>query len=80
MTWFVVEVVAVADWEDLDPEDVDAEGNCIVDGCFLIMAVDEDAALTRFHDMVSIACLDDYLITMRRRRAADDVASFREIA
>lgn len=80
MTWFVVEVVAVADWEDLDPEDVDAGGNCIVDGCYMIMAVDEDAALTLFYDKVPIACLDDYLITMRRRRAADDVACFREIA
>ncbi|WP_140846730.1 hypothetical protein [Paracoccus sp. FO-3] len=80
MRWFVVEVVAVPDWEDLDPEDVDAEGNCIVDGCYLIRAADEAAALTRFHDKVPITCLDDFLITIRRRRPADDLASFYEIA
>lgn len=79
MTWFVVEVVALADWEDLDPEDVDAQGECIVDGSYLVAASHEQAALESFHHQVPIACLEDFLISVRARCPQDGLASFREV-
>lgn len=80
MMWFVIEAAAVVGWDELDPEDVDESGDCSVDGCYLLEAQDETAALDRFHDKVPIACLDDFLITLRPLRSNDAPDSFREIA
>lgn len=78
MRRFVVEVVVLVGWDDLDAEDVDDEGECIVDGAWLVEAVDEVAALDRFHHTIPIACLDDFLISVRPFRPADGLMSFRE--
>lgn len=71
-TW-IVEVTADADFEDLDPNDCDHQGNCIVDGAYRIaltgaLASAEDpkkAALDVFHAIVPISNIDDYDILIR---------------
>lgn len=79
MRQFIIEVVALSAWDDLDPEDVDDDGVCIVDGAFLVEASGREAALDRFHDEVPIACLDDFLITVRPYHSADALMSLREL-
>lgn len=79
MTLFIVEVVALVSWDDLDPDDIDDEGICTVDGAWLVDAEDVEAALDRFHDRVAIATLDDFLITVRPRRPDDSFLSVREV-
>lgn len=79
MTLFIVEVVALVCWDDLDPDDLDDEGRCTVDGAWLVDAEDEEAALDHFHGRVAIATLDDFLITVRPRRPDDSFLSVREV-
>ncbi len=79
MTLFIVEVVALACWDELDPDDIDDEGLCTVDGAWLVDAEDEEAAHDRFHDRVAIATLDDFLITVRPHRPDDSFLSVREV-
>lgn len=64
MMHFIVEVVALVSWDDLDPHDIGIEGNCAVDGAWLVSATDAEAALHRFHDKVAIAFPEDILISV----------------
>jgi hypothetical protein len=77
MTLFIVEVVALVGWDELDSNDIDEDGTCTVDGAWLVDA--EDEALDRFLDGVAIAVLDDFLITVRRHRPEDKFLSLRSI-
>lgn len=79
MTLFIVEVVALVCWDELGPDDVDDEGICTVDGAWLVDAEDQEAALDRFHDRVTIATLDDFLISVRPCRPDDSFLSVREV-
>ena len=79
MTLFIVEVVALLCWDDLDPDNVDDEGVCTVDGAWLVDAENEEAALDCFHDSVAIATLDAFLITVRPHRPDDSFLSVREV-
>ncbi|NPD15098.1 hypothetical protein HOY34_07770 [Xinfangfangia sp. D13-10-4-6] len=79
MTLFIVEVVALVCWDDLDPDDLDDEGLCTVDGAWLVDAEDEEAALDRFHDRAPISVPDDFLVTVRPRRPEDSFLSVREV-
>ncbi|MFC3058544.1 hypothetical protein [Paenirhodobacter populi] len=79
MMRFIVEVVALVSWDDLDPYDIDIEGNCAVDGAWLVGATDAEAALDRFHDKVAIAFLEDFLISVRPYGSQDSFSSFRDV-
>lgn len=68
---FIIEVSVLGDFEDLDPEDLNEDGECAVDGAYLVMALDEEEARDIFHDKVGIANLDDYVILVREKTDAD---------
>lgn len=77
----IIEVSALTDFADLDPEDIDADGNCIVDGSYAVNVQGAgtteaalEAALDQFHAKVGIACLDDYAIVARQATAQDTTA------
>ncbi len=83
----VVEVACLTDFEDLDEDDVDADGNCRVDGMYALTVLapegtSEDhiieVAKDLFHDNVAIACLDDFSITLRKRSRYDADGDFRQ--
>lgn len=78
-TW-IVEVSALRDFEDLDPNDVDETGDCIVDGTYRIVtpSSDPEAVLDIFHDLVPIKCLDDFDILARRATEHDTPETLRE--
>lgn len=78
MMRFIVEVVALVSWDELDPDDIDSDGNCAVDGAWLVSAKDVEAALDRFHDKVAIAFLEDFLISVRLYGPQDSFTSFRD--
>ena len=84
----VVEVTLSGDlgFEDLDPEDLDENGECTVDGAYLltvvpdrVMSADEAAqlALDGFSERAGISCPEDYMITARPRNMYDTESMFR---
>lgn len=85
----IIEVSALIDFEDLDAEDVDAEGNCTVDGSYAVKvhgsatkASAIKAALDQFHAKVPIASLDDFSIVAREATAHDttfDIEGMRSV-
>lgn len=75
----IVEVGCLVDFDDLDPDDLDAEGNCAVDGAWRVSLPGPcpdptEAALDLFHRSVPIACLEDFQITVRAETAVDRAA------
>lgn len=91
---FIIEVAALCDFEDLDPEDRTEEGNCAVDGSYRViltgeLALDRDPterALDCFHNIVPISCLEDFSIIARPAIPDDaslslraDIGEFSEI-
>lgn len=69
-----VEVACLVDFDDLDEDDIDEDGNCTVDGSYLVtVAAPEgtprdhviEVAKDLFHNSVAIACLDDFSILFR---------------
>lgn len=70
---WIVEVSTDLDFDDLDPNDCDASGACIVDGSYrlrlsgaLAAASDpKEVALDVFHAIVPISNMDDYDILIR---------------
>lgn len=84
----VVEVVLGGDlgFEDLDPDDLDENGECTIDGAYLltvvpdrVMSADEAAqlALDGFSERAGISCPEDYMITARPRNIHDTDSMFR---
>lgn len=82
---FIIEVAALCDFDDLDPEDRTVEGECAVDGAYRVTLTGELAAdrypqersLDCFHLSVPISCLDDFSITARPERPDDGSLSLR---
>ena len=76
MKKWIIEVTAITDAEDLDPDDLDEHGECLVDGAYRLhtdgdLAESDDpqeAALDVFH---SIGTLEDYDIIIRKETLAD---------
>lgn len=70
---WIIEVSTELDFEDLDANDCDASGQCIVDGAYrlrlagsLAEADDpKETALDVFHAVVPISNMDDYDILIR---------------
>lgn len=65
MPRYVVEVSALVDFDEMDPEDLNEEGECAVDGAYEVFAKDSEQALDIFHDKIGIARLDDFMIMVR---------------
>jgi hypothetical protein len=77
----IIEVSAVVDFEDLDPDDLNEDGQCSVDGSYAVnvygardVATAEEAALDKFHEKIGIASLDDYMIVSRAATDFDTTA------
>lgn len=91
----IIEVSVDVGSEDLDPNDCDMSGDCVVDGAYRIrlegfLAEAEDPkeiALEIFHRKVPISCLEDYSILIRSEQPLDagegwlrlDLGSFSEM-
>jgi hypothetical protein len=77
----VIEVACLVDFEELDQEDRNEQGECSVDGSYglTLTEVPEgasrndiiEATSLQFHRHVAIACLDDFDIYYRDRSAHD---------
>jgi len=76
---FIVEVTAVCDPEDLDASDLDADEQSAIEGSYRItldgdLANDHkpsDRVFDVFHSVVQIACLEDYMIIVRKEVQSD---------
>lgn len=56
MSKFIVTVYQTSSDHKLDPEDLDYRP----EGAYLVAAEDTEEALDRFHEIIPIACLEDY--------------------
>lgn len=82
MPRMIVEVAADVDFDQMHPDDVNDNGQCIVDGSYGIFLKNvpslthssdlTEATLTIFHNKIGIACLDDFTITVRNANPHDD--------
>ena len=77
MKAYLVEVTSLVDFDDLDADDRNDEGECAVDGTYglrLTGALPKDPherVLDIFHEEIGIACLDDFNILVRAANAQD---------
>lgn len=83
-TCFIVEVACLTDFDALDADDLNEDGDCAVDGAYEVTLRDipEDTDATEqvldvFHDKIGIACLDDYMITVRVAGPDEDESTLR---
>ncbi|MCW3783913.1 hypothetical protein [Defluviimonas salinarum] len=74
----IIEVAALCDFDEMDADDLDAAGNCAVDGAYRLRLTDageaadpKDLALDIFHHIVPIACLEDFDILIRLEKPSD---------
>lgn len=77
----VIEVACLVGFDELDPDDLNNEGQCTVDGIYGLNLTDVPEEATRneiivatslqFHRHVAIACLDDFDIYYRDRSGQD---------
>lgn len=71
MKAYLVEVSCLVDFDDLDAEDVNEDGECAVDGTYALRLTGNlpedpvERVLDIFHDHIGIACLDDFTIIAR---------------
>lgn len=83
----VVEVSCIVDFDRLDEEDRTENGECAVDGSYLITMRDvpenthpndvTEASLKEFHSSIPISCLEDFLIVARPATPHDEDAAMR---
>jgi hypothetical protein len=83
---YVIEVSALVEFEQLQPEDLDADGECKVDGKYAISLFDcaaaqvdtETEAMKVFLGMKYLANPADFHLAFRPRRKSDTPESFRD--
>ncbi len=81
----VIEVAMLTDEEMLDENDVDADGNCTVDGMYVIKMVgceaagvdSQERALDQFRELEKVSCESDFSV-MARTATADEKTNLRQ--
>jgi hypothetical protein len=83
-TDFIVEVSCLVDFDELDADDLNEDGECAIDGAYLVGLTDVPAGIDAtetvldiFHDKIGIACLEDFEIVVRHAGPMDDESTLR---